>query len=136
MTIIKSEVLPLFTDDDLVKVRQAVRAWMIEQEFSLVTQTKMVTASSELGRNMVVYGGGGCARLECLNDFDRRGIRVIFEDQGPGIADISQALTDGFTTGDGLGLGLGLGGAKRLVNDFEIWSEPGHGTRVTITMWK
>jgi len=134
MRLIKSEVLPLRTDDDLVKVRQAVRAWMIEQTFGLVAQTKMVTASSELGRNIVVYGGGGFARLECLVDFDRCGFRVIFEDQGPGIADISQALTDGFTTGKGLG--LGLGGAKRLVNDFEIWSEPGQGTRVTITIWK
>ncbi len=134
MRLIKSEVLPLYTDDDLVKVRQAVRAWMIEQAFGLVAQTKMVTAASELGRNIVIYGGGGFARLECLDDFDRRGFRVIFEDQGPGIADINQALTDGFTTGKGLG--LGLGGAKRLVNDFEIWSEPGHGTRVTITMWK
>ncbi len=134
MRLIKSEVLPLRTDDDLVKVRQAVRAWMIEQTFGLVAQTKMVTASSELGRNIVVYGGGGFARLECLVDLDRCGFRVIFEDQGPGIADISQALTDGFTTGKGLG--LGLGGAKRLVNDFEIWSEPGQGTRVTITIWK
>ncbi|UOA07886.1 anti-sigma regulatory factor [Methylobacter sp. S3L5C] len=134
MRLIKSEVLPLHTDDDLVKVRQAVRAWMIEQAFGLVAQTKMVTAASELGRNIVVYGGGGFARLECLDDFYRLGFRVIFEDQGPGIADINQALTDGFTTGKGLG--LGLGGAKRLVNDFEIWSEPGYGTRVTITMWK
>jgi serine/threonine-protein kinase RsbT len=134
MRIIKSEVLPLRTDDDLVRVRQAVRAWMIEQTFGLVAQTKMVTAASELGRNIVVYGGGGFARLECLNDFERGGFRVIFEDKGPGISDIKQALTDGFTTGKGLG--LGLGGAKRLVNDFEIWSEPGQGTRVTITMWK
>ncbi|MEY3288722.1 MAG: Serine/threonine-protein kinase RsbT [Pseudomonadota bacterium] len=134
MRFIKSEVLPLRTDDDLVKVRQAVRNWMIEQKFGLVAQTKMVTAASELGRNVVVYGGGGFARLDCLLDIDRQGFRVTFEDQGPGISDISQALTDGFTTGKGLG--LGLGGAKRLVNDFDIWSEPGHGVRVSITMWK
>lgn len=123
----------LHTDEELVSLRQAVRTCMIEQAFGLVAQTKMVTAASELARNTVVYGGGG-AWLEYLVDGERRGLRVIFEDKGPGIPDIKQALTDGFTTGNGLG--LGLGGAKRLVNDFEIWSEPGQGTRVSITMWK
>jgi serine/threonine-protein kinase RsbT len=134
MSPVKNEVLALRTDEELVSLRQAVRTCMIEQTFGLVAQTKMVTATSELGRNMVVYGGGGLVRLEYLMDGDRRGLRVTFEDQGPGIPDIKQALTDGFTTGNGLG--LGLGGAKRLVNDFEIWSEPGQGTRVSITMWK
>jgi serine/threonine-protein kinase RsbT len=134
MSPVKNEALPLRTDEELVTLRQVVRASMIELAFGLVAQTKMVTAASELARNTVVYGGGGVAWLEYLVEGERRGLRVIFEDKGPGIPDIKQALTDGFTTGNGLG--LGLGGAKRLVNDFEIWSEPGQGTRVSITMWK
>jgi serine/threonine-protein kinase RsbT len=131
----RTETLPLRSDDDVLRVRQTVRIWMVEQKiFSLVEQTKMVTATSELGRNVVVHGGGGTARLELLAEDGRIGIRVTFQDQGAGIADIDQALRDGFTTGDGLG--LGLGGSKRLVDDFEIGSEPGKGTRVTITKWK
>jgi serine/threonine-protein kinase RsbT len=131
----RTETLPLRSDDDVLRVRQTVRIWMVEQKtFSLVEQTKMVTATSELGRNVVVHGGGGTARLELLAEGGRSGIRVTFQDQGVGIADIDQALKDGFTTGDGLG--LGLGGSKRLVDDFEIGSEPGKGTRVTITKWK
>jgi serine/threonine-protein kinase RsbT len=131
----RTETLPLRTDDDVLRVRQTVRIWMVEQKrFSLVEQTKMVTATSELGRNVVVHGGGGTARLELLVEDGRSGIRVTFQDQGAGIADIDQAMKDGFTTGEGLG--LGLGGSKRLVDDFEIGSEPGKGTRVTITKWK
>ncbi len=131
----RTETFPLRTDEDVLRVRQTVRIWMVEQRtFSLVEQTKMVTATSELGRNVVVHGGGGTARLELLSEGGRLGIRVTFQDQGPGIASIEQASRDGFTTGDGLG--LGLGGSKRLVDDFEIASEVGKGTRVTITKWK
>lgn len=119
---------------DVVSVRQAVRTWAIEAGFSLVDQTKMVTAASELARNTIDYGGGGTVRLELINDGGRRGLRVAFEDQGPGIPDIQRALTDHFTTGNGLG--LGLGGAKRLVNEFDITSRVGEGTRVVITRWK
>ena len=133
MSPLKSEILPLRTDEDILLVRQTVRAWMVELAFNMVEQTMMVTATSELARNTVVYGGGGSARLELLADSGRQGVQVTFEDQGPGIADIEQALKDGYTTG--VGLGLGLGGSKRLVNDFELWSEVGKGTRVTITKW-
>ena len=133
MSPLKSEILPLRTDEDILLVRKTVRAWRVELAFSMVEQTRMVTATSELARNTVVYGGGGSARLELLADSGRQGVQVTFEDQGPGIADIEQALKDGYTTG--VGLGLGLGGSKRLVNDFELWSEVGKGTRVTITKW-
>ena len=134
MSPTKTETLPLWTNEDVLRVRQAVRAWMVEQAFSVVEQTKMVTATSELARNTVVHGGGGSARLELLADSGRPAIRVTCEDRGPGLADIEQSMKDGFSTGDGLG--LGLGGARRLVNEFVIWSEFGKGTRVTITMWK
>jgi serine/threonine-protein kinase RsbT len=134
MNINRSEILALHASEDIVRVRHAVRAWMVEMKFSLVDQTKMVTAASELARNAVEYGGGGSARLEVLADGGRSGIRLIFEDRGPGIPDIQQALTDGYTTGRGLG--LGLGGSKRLVNEFDIWSVPGEGTRVSIARWK
>ena len=133
MSPLRSETLPLRTDEDILLVRQTVRAWMVELAFNMVEQTMMVTATSELARNTVVYGGGGSARLELLADSGRQGVQVTFEDQGPGIADIEQALKDGYTTG--VGLGMGLGGSKRLVNDFDIWSEVGKGTRVTITKW-
>ena len=106
----------------------------VELGFNLVDQTKIVTAASELARNMIDYGGGGVMTLEELDDSTRRGLRLIFEDRGPGIADIDNALRDGFTTGSGMG--LGLGGARRLSNEFEIRSAPGEGTRVTITRWK
>ncbi len=134
MTTVRSESLELRSASDVVSVRQTVRTWAVEAGFSLVEQTKMVTAASELARNTIDYGGGGIARLELLSEGTRRGLRVAFEDQGPGIADIEQALTDHFTTGNGLG--LGLGGARRLVNEFDISSRPGEGTRVVITRWK
>ena len=134
MSLTKCETLPMRTGDDIVLARQALRARMVELAFSLVAQTKMVTAASELGRNTVRFGGGGTARLESLVDGGRTGVRATFEDQGRGIANIEQALSNGFTTGQGLG--LGLGGSKRLVHDFEIFSRPGEGTRVSITMWK
>jgi serine/threonine-protein kinase RsbT len=111
-----------------------VREWAVAVGFNLVDQTKIITAASELARNTVLHGGGGTVRLEALNDGDRRGLRLVFEDRGPGIADIERALTDGYTTAGGLG--LGLGGAKRLSNQFEIASRPGEGTRVAITRWK
>ncbi len=134
MTVLKSETLPLQSPEDIVRVRQAVRAWAIELGFSLVEQTKIVTAASELARNTVDYGGGGQVVFESLNATVKRGLRLTFEDQGPGIANIELALTDGYTTGGGLG--LGLSGAKRLSNEFSIDSAPGKGTRVTITRWK
>ena len=120
--------------DEIALVRHAVRDWAVYLGFSLVDQTKMVTAASELARNMVIYGGGGKVYFETPVLDGRRGLRLTFEDQGPGIADIERALKDGYTTGNGLG--LGLGGAKRLSNEFEIYSKPGEGTRVSITRWK
>ena len=129
-----TSTLPLRTSEDIVRMRQRVRERAVAQGFSLVDQTKIVTAASELARNAVIYGGGGTVRLESLNDGTRRGLRLVFEDQGPGIPDIAQALRDGFTTGGGLG--LGLGGTKRLVDEFEITSTRGAGTRVVITKWK
>jgi serine/threonine-protein kinase RsbT len=134
MSVSKNEVLPIRVSDDVVLVRQAVRKWTIEQGFSLVDQTKMITAASELARNTLDYGGGGTVRLEALEERGRKGLRLTFEDQGPGIADLELALTDGYTTGKGLG--MGLSGSKRLVNEFEIDSRPGEGTRVAITRWK
>ncbi|HEY9851742.1 MAG TPA: anti-sigma regulatory factor [Leptolyngbyaceae cyanobacterium] len=119
---------------DIVLVRQAVRKWAVELNFSLVDQTKIVTAASELARNTLDYGGGGTVKLEKLTEGIRRGLRLIFEDQGPGIPDLELALKDGFTTGNGLG--MGLSGAKRLVNEFDIFSQVGEGTRISITKWK
>ncbi|MGE5657672.1 MAG: anti-sigma regulatory factor [Actinomycetota bacterium] len=119
---------------EIVLVRQAVRQWAVELGFSLVEQTKMVTAASELARNTLDYGGGGTMKLEALQEGSHRGLRLTFIDSGPGIPDVELALKDGFTTGGGLG--MGLGGAKRLVNEFEIVSQPGEGTRVSITRWK
>jgi serine/threonine-protein kinase RsbT len=120
--------------DDIVLVRQAVRKKSIALGFGLVDQTKVVTASSELARNTLDYGGGGTVLLELVENGTRSGLKLTFEDQGPGIPDIDQALTDGYTTGNGMG--LGLSGAKRLSNEFEIWSKPGEGTRVSILRWK
>jgi serine/threonine-protein kinase RsbT len=134
MAVVKSETVPLGSQEAVVRIRQLVRQWAVQVGFSLVDQTKMVTAASELARNTVIYGGGGTVLCEALNDGSRRGLRLTFADQGPGIPDVEQALQDGFTTG--AGLGLGLGGAKRLVNDFAIVSRLGEGTRVTITRWK
>jgi serine/threonine-protein kinase RsbT len=134
MPILRSECLELRSATAVVTVRQVVRTWAIEAGFTLVDQTKMVTAASEIARNTVDYGGGGTARLELLVEGTRRGLRVAFEDQGPGIPDVQKAMTDHFTTGNGLG--LGLGGAKRLVNEFDISSRVGEGTRVVLTRWK
>lgn len=134
MAILKSETLPLRSDQDVVKARQVVRAWTIELKFSLVDQTKFVTAASELARNTVDYGGGGEVRLESLHERGRNGLRLTFTDQGPGIPDLALALKDGYTSGSGMG--LGLSGAKRLSNEFDIDSKVGEGTRVTITRWK
>jgi serine/threonine-protein kinase RsbT len=134
MTTLVAEERPIRTSEDVVLVRQAVRARAVEAGFSLVDQTKLVTAASELARNALEHGGGGSMMLEVLNDGVRRAVRLTFEDQGPGIADIDQAMKDGFTTAGGLG--LGLGGAKRLANEFQIKSAPNVGTRVTITRWR
>jgi serine/threonine-protein kinase RsbT len=134
MPVLKDEQLPISAEYDVVIARQTVRKWAAELGFNLVDQTKVLTAASELARNVLVHGGGGTAKLEILNDGSRRGLRLTFEDQGPGIPDIELALRDGYTTGSGLG--LGLGGSKRLVSDFEITSTVGKGTRVAITKWK
>ena len=134
MAVVRDEQLSLRSEDEVVRVRQAAREWAITLGFGLVDQTKIVTAASELARNTVIYGGGGSVRLEALNDGPRRGLRLTFEDKGPGIADLSLALKDGYSTGTGLG--LGLGGAKRLMSEFHIESTPGQGTRVAVTRWK
>jgi len=134
MTVERNEVFEVRTANDIVRVRQRVREWAVESGFSLVDQTKIVTATSELARNTLEHGGGGTARVELLSDGIRRGLRLICEDRGPGIADIQLALKDGYTSRSGLG--LGLGGARRLVNDFLIESRPGEGTRVTVTRWR
>ena len=129
----RTETFPCRTDADVVLARQAVRRWAIDLRFSLVDQTKLVTAASELARNAVQYGGGGTLRVDALDDGRRRGLRLVVEDQGPGIADVERAMTDGYTTGNGLG--LGLSGSKRLANEFAITSAPGVGTRVTLVRW-
>ena len=134
MPTVRTEAMELRSAADVVAVRQLVRTWAVEAGFSLVDQTKMVTAASELARNTIDYGGGGVVRLELLTEGARRGLRVAFEDHGPGIPDVEKALTDHYTTGNGLG--LGLGGARRLVNEFDISSRVGEGTRVVITRWK
>ena len=134
MVVQKDELMSVTSSADIVLVRQIVRKWSVELGFSLIDQTKIVTAASELARNMVDYGGGGKLRLEALSEGIRRGLRLTFEDQGPGIPDIELALKDGYTTGGGLG--LGLSGSKRLVNEFEIVSRVGEGTRITLTKWK
>ena len=134
MEVLRSEALPIRSAQDLVLVRQAVRTWTAELKFSLVEQTKMVTAASELARNTLDYGKGGQVILQVVQEGIRRGLRLSFEDNGPGIPDVELALRDGYTSGGGMG--LGLGGAKRLVNDFEIVSKVGEGTRVTVTRWK
>ena len=129
----KTVELPLRAQEDVVSVRQSVRSHAVAIGLSLVDQTKLVTAASELARNTVVHGGGGTAKLEVIQESTRRGIRLTFDDQGPGIRDLEQALRDGYSTGNGLG--LGLGGARRLTNEFAIESKPGVGTRVVITQW-
>jgi serine/threonine-protein kinase RsbT len=134
LTLAPSEPLPITAAEHVVMVRQAVRQRSVELGFSLVDQTKIVTAASELARNTLLHGGGGRALIDVIQDGSRRGLRLTFEDTGPGIADIQQAMRDGFSTCGGLG--LGLSGAKRLSNEFAIASAPGAGTRVTITRWK
>jgi serine/threonine-protein kinase RsbT len=133
MTVERNESFEIRSANDIVRVRQRMREWAVEVGFGLVDQTKVVTAASELARNTLEHGGGGTARLELLVEGGRRGLRLICEDQGPGIADIQLALKDGYTSRGGLG--LGLGGARRLVNDFAIESRVGEGTRVTATRW-
>lgn len=132
--VLKDETASINSSSDIVRVRQLVRDWAISMGFSLVEQTKIVTAASELARNALDYGGGGQVRLEVLQNELRRGLKVTFVDEGPGIPDLEQALKDGFSTGTGMG--LGLSGAKRLVNEFEIDSVPGRGTKVSITRWR
>ena len=134
MTSLRAESLPLNASEHVVSVRQAVRQRAIEIGFSLVDQTKIVTAASELARNTIQHGGGGHATVEVVSDGVRRGLRLVFEDSGPGIADLPQAMKDGYSTAGGLG--LGLSGAKRLSSEFAITSTPGSGTRVVITRWK
>ncbi|MCC6071127.1 ATP-binding protein [Massilia sp. GCM10020059] len=127
-------VAQLTSDEDVVRVRKLVRDQLVALGFSLIDQTKMVTAASELARNTLRYGGGGHAELNVVNNHGRRGLSISFVDEGPGIEDIAKALTDGYTTGGGMG--LGLSGARRLADEFNLESSPGNGTRVTITKWK
>ncbi|MDZ7991570.1 MAG: anti-sigma regulatory factor [Nostoc sp. EfeVER01] len=134
MMMEKTETINIQSSIDVVLVRQSVRQLAVEIGFSLVDQTKIITAASELARNTLDYGGGGTVKLETLQEGRRRGLRLTFEDRGPGISDIELALKDGFTTGNGLG--MGLGGAKRLANEFEIQSVVGEGTRIIIVRWK
>ncbi|MGH9503024.1 MAG: anti-sigma regulatory factor [Terriglobales bacterium] len=133
MAVVSSETVPVISEPDIVIARQRVREVTSQIGFSLVDQTKLVTAASELARNTLIYGGGGSMQVERLNG-PRLGVRLVFHDDGPGIPDIELALRDGFTTGSGLG--LGLSGTKRLVNEFEIESQVGRGTTVTVTRWK
>ena len=134
MAVTKSDTLPVRSEHDIVLARQAVRRLSQELTFSLVDQTKMVTAASELARNAFIHGGGGDMRWEVLLDGGKKGLRLTFQDTGPGIANLELAMTDGWTSGGGLG--MGLTGAKRLVNEFQIESKVGVGTHVTITRWK
>lgn len=135
MPLSVTESVPIRSSEDVVRMRQWVRARAVGIGFNLVDQTKIVTAASELARNIIEHGGGeGQVHLDLLTNNSANGIRLTFEDKGPGIPDIEQALKDGFTSGGGLG--LGLGGAKRLVNQFEIASRVGEGTRITVTRWK
>jgi serine/threonine-protein kinase RsbT len=134
MQVLSSESLPIRTSEDIVIVRQAVRKRAVAVGLGLVDQTKFVTAASELARNTLDYGGGGMVQIELVQNERKSGVRVVFEDKGPGIPDIELALTEGYTSGNGMG--LGLGGAKRLSHEFDIWSKPGEGTRVSILRWK
>lgn len=134
MTVAHSLVLPIRSQEDIVRVRQSTREAAVAQGFTLVDQTKLVTAASELARNTLDYGGGGEVEITRINEPPRRGVRLVFSDRGPGIADIDLALRDGYTSGGGLG--LGLGGAKRLSNDFSITSKVGEGTQVAIARWR
>lgn len=133
-TVTKDETLPIASSADVVHVRQLVRALATSIGLSLIDQTKIVTAASELARNTLEHGGGGTANLQVIEEAGRRGVRLTFEDRGPGIPDLKLALTDGYTTGNGMG--LGLSGSKRLVSEFDLASTPGEGTRVTVIKWK
>ena len=133
MTVVSTENVPVASEPDVVTVRRRVREIAASLGFTLVDQTKVVTAASELARNTLIHGGGGTLEITTLNG-PRVGLRLVFEDHGQGIADIQLALRDGFTTGSGLG--LGLGGAKRLVSEFDVASQVGKGTKVTVTRWK
>jgi serine/threonine-protein kinase RsbT len=128
-----SEFLPIRTPEDVVRVRTVVRKVAVELKFGLVDQTKLVTAASEIARNTLAYGLGGDVRLDVLEEGNKRGLRLIFQDQGPGIADVAMAMRDGYTSGKGMG--LGLGGSQRLVDEFQIASEKNKGTTVTIAKW-
>ena len=132
--VLKKIEMRIAAQGDVVAVRQATRSLAVEIGLSIIDQTKIVTAASELARNTVTYGGGGIATLEILKDTPKQGLRLTFEDKGPGIADVERAMQDGYTSGEGLG--LGLGGARRLCSEFAIHSEVGVGTRVTVTRWK
>ena len=134
MTVLLSEQRVVQSSEDIVAIRQAVRQRAVELGFNLVEQTKIVTAASELARNTVQHGGGGRVTIEAIEELRRRGLRLTFEDDGPGISDVDLAMRDGYSTGNGLG--LGLGGARRLSNEFKIESQPGKGTRVAITRWR
>ncbi len=134
MSTTTNDVLAIRTSNDVVRVRQEVRTHAVAAGFGLVDQTKIVTAASELARNTLDYGGGGTCTIEAVQTGKRRGVRLTFEDQGPGIPDLELALKDGYTTGGGLG--LGLSGARRLSNEFEIHSVVGQGTRISIARWK
>ena len=133
-TVLHVETVPLRRSEDIVRMRQVIRERAVTLGFGLVDQTKIVTAASELGRNAMIYGGGGDVEIAQLAAGPRKGLRLVFIDQGPGIDNIQLALKDGFTSGSGLG--LGLGGARRLANEFAIESSPGNGTRVTIIRWR
>lgn len=133
-TVQKTEVLSIKDSSDVVSIRQRVRVWATEMKFSLVDQTKVVTAASELARNTLEHGGGGELEIAEVVNGIRKGLRLTFSDKGPGIEDVKQALSDGFTTKQGMG--LGLGGSKRLMNEFEIKTAPGEGTIVTVIRWK
>lgn len=134
MTVAKQVELPLRAQDDVVAVRQMTRKLAVEIGLTIVDQTKIVTAASELARNTVIHGGGGKAVLEIITEGMKQGLRLSFEDNGPGIADVDLAMKDGYTSGGGLG--LGLGGSKRLCSDFHIQTAPGKGTKVTVGRWK
>ena len=134
MSVIKRDSVPIRVESDVVRARQTVRLWAQDVGFTLVDTTKLVTAASELARNTFDHGGGGEMHLEIHDEGERRGLRLIFVDRGPGIADIDLAMRDGYTTGKGMG--MGLGGSRRLVNEFEIESQPKVGTRVAVTRWR
>lgn len=135
MLLMKTERFPIRTQNDIVNIRKVVRAWTIEIGLGIIDQTKVITAASELARNTLEYGGGGDMDMSIVkNAIGKPGIKLIFEDKGPGIADLQLALTDGYTSGNGLG--MGLTGSKRLMSEFDIQTEVGKGTSVTVIKWK